>query len=108
MNRKEKETLCTLLADWEFISGGSTSEAAARYSCSDDIRKTLGISDEDMAFDRAWKIAGIIGDQSDDFIDLLVDAVLEDYEAVIDAFEKGPAELRAILATAPAKQGGGG
>lgn len=106
MNKKEKGTLCTLLADWEFISGGSASEAAARYSCSADIRRTLGISDEDMVFDRAWKIAGIIGDQSDEFIDLLVDAVEEDYEAVITALEKSPAELKAMLAVAPAKQEG--
>lgn len=106
MNKKEKAILCALLADWEFISGGSSSEAAARYSCSDDIRRSLGISDEDMAFDRAWKIAEIIGDESDEFFDLLVDAVNEDYEAVIDAFEKGPAELKAMLPAAPAKQEG--
>lgn len=107
MNRNEREALCALLADWEFIAGGSSSEAAARYSCSDDVRRTLGIGDEDMVFSRAWKIATIIGDQSDEFFDLLIDAVEENYEAVVDAFEKGPSELRAMLIAAPAKQEGG-
>ncbi len=102
MNKKEKEILCEMLARWEFIYGGSTSEAAARYSCSSDIRNALGISDEDMAFDRAWNIGTIVGDHSDEFIDLLVDAVNEDYASVIDAFDNGHAELKSMIIT---KQG---
>jgi len=100
MNKKEKLAVCELLAGWEFTQGGSASEAAARYSCSDDLRRTLEITAEDMAFHRMWEIAKSVGDTSEEFTDLLFDAVEADYEAVIDAFEEGADELRAHVASA--------
>lgn len=108
MNKKEKLAVCELVAGWEFSVGGSSSEAAARYSCSNDIREALGITDEDMAFSRMWEIAKLVGDTSDEFTDLLIDAVEADYQAVIDAFEAGPAVLRAHVAPTGTSGTGGG
>lgn len=99
MNKKEKEALCFILARWEFIQGGSASEAAARYSCSYDIREEFYITDEDMAFARMWEIAKSVGDTSEEFTDDLYDAVVENFEAVIDAYENGPAALKEYVNT---------
>ena len=97
MNNKERLAVCELLAGWEFASGGSSSEAASRYSCANDIRTALNISDSDMAFHRMWEIAKQVGDTSDGFTDLLFDAVEADYEAVLNAFEEGADAVKTLV-----------
>ena len=101
MNKKEKAAICELLSEWELQTGGSASEAAARYSCAESVRKTLNITAEDMAFDRMWQISKSVGDTSEEFTDALIDAIHADYESVIDAFEAGPSALLSLVAKEP-------
>jgi hypothetical protein len=87
MNKKEMHALCSLIAEWEFRDGGSSSGAVERSSCIEELRSTLNISDDDLSFYRAWKICEKAGDQSDEFLDLVNDMVDADYRGLLDAID---------------------
>lgn len=103
MNKREREDVAAMVAEWEWIPSGSASEAAARYSCAKEVIDVLKLQDADVLFARQWEILrrmGSIGD--DDISDALDDMVERDgYDAVVSLIESSGFEgLRAALAGA--------
>ena len=92
MNKKEKASICALIATWEFQQGGSASEAATRCSCAMEIKTIFNVTESDLASDRCWEIAKLVSNTSDEFMDRLSDAIDLDYEAVLDALDAGMLE----------------
>lgn len=93
-----------MVAGWEWRRGGSASEASARYACAKEVIETLGLSDEDLEFSRAWQISTHARFTDDDALfDAFTDMLkVEGYSAVVDLIEtKGFDGLRDHL-TAPA------
>lgn len=107
MNNREKSSLCSLIARWELQAGGTTSETIQRGACIRDLRDLFAINDSDLVFYRAYQLGRIIDDRSDDALDRLISAVEADYEAVIDALDKGPAALRSHVKLPPLGGKGG-
>ena len=56
MNKRDRETLCALVARWEWQQGGSMSEAGAYGRCARNIIEDMGLTAEDLAVHRAYEI----------------------------------------------------
>lgn len=101
MNKREKSALCQLLAEWEYQTGGGSSEAAARGRFGEEIKDIFGVTEADLAWDRAWEVANLLGDTGEDFLDALATAFEADSRATADAIEGGIDELRRYLGLSP-------
>lgn len=99
MNKKEKFALCAMIVRWEFTTGGSSSEAAARSLCAEDVIDEMGLTDDDLLIHRVYEMAGIMGLDKDnsDVMDRLYEMVEEDYRGTIDQFEDDMQGLIACL-----------
>lgn len=99
MKRGEKFVLCGLIAAWEWQQGGSTSEAAAYGRCASSLAQAVGVTDTDadLAFCRAWEVAGLFGDRSDDMVYALQDAFEDDTPKVTSLVDAGVVALTAWL-----------
>lgn len=97
MNKNERNLICILIAEWEFSQDTGVSEAVARARCARALQEAFTITNEELSSYRAIEIGKIVNDDSDEFFDLLCDAIDEDYAAVLDALEDGADELRRYL-----------
>lgn len=107
MNKREREAVAELIAEWEWIRGGSASEATARNECARDITSTLRLPKEEIDFARLYAIFRRMGDVGDDdLFDALSDLVeSEGYDAVVDIIEASNFDgLRSRLTAALAQK----
>lgn len=95
MNKREKDMLLSTLVKWEFFTGGSSSEAAARAGCFEDIMELFKISEDDLVFHRTYEICMNVGIDPDDHdtFDKLYDAVEDNFRGVLDAYDVSPQRL---------------
>ncbi|QIG68180.1 hypothetical protein EVB55_245 [Rhizobium phage RHph_Y68] len=92
MRRKERETLCRLIARYEWNTTSGTSEAAALGSVARDLREEFKITHEDVYFHLAWQVKELYEAKTetkltDDEFDQLVDYIDTDYSHFVDSFE---------------------
>lgn len=94
MNKNERNVLCILISEWEFSKDSSGPGAAATANCARVLQAEFSISDEELGPYRAMVIAELFNDKSDDFFDLLCDAISDDYLSVLDKIDEGEDALR--------------
>jgi hypothetical protein len=87
MNKKDIDKLCTIIVEWEFREGGSSSEAAARANCAARLREEFGITDDHLSVYRALEICRRTDDDSDELFDFVCDMVDDDYQGLLDAID---------------------
>lgn len=94
MNKNERNVLCILISQWEFSKDTSAPAAAATANCARVLQTEFSISDEEMSPYRAMVIGKLFNDESDDFYDLLCDAISDDYLGVLNMIDQGEDALR--------------
>lgn len=93
MNKREKSELISQIARWEWMSGGSTSQAAAVNSCIEELCGIFKLSEDDLLFDRVWEMGKVVcerngSEMTDDWSDALSDFVDEiGYREAVDVLE---------------------
>jgi hypothetical protein len=88
MNKRDRDNLASLVAEFEWNQTSSTSEAAGFGQSARRIIQTFKLTKDDLSFSRAWAIAGLCEKQDDDdWLDELIDSCAADYTAVVDAIE---------------------
>jgi hypothetical protein len=88
MNKRDRETISSIIAGWEWIQGGSASEAAGIARCARQLREEFAVTAEELSFPRGWAIAGLLGIREDqDALDRLLDEIDADYEALLVKLE---------------------
>lgn len=93
MNKREKAELISLIAQWEWYQGGSTSEAAAMNNCIAALRSIFNLTDDDLHFERVWEMGKAVSDRnggsmSEEWFDAFFDFVEKHgYQEAIDMLE---------------------
>lgn len=92
MRAKEKDALCELIAQWDWLSSGgdSSSGAAARSACAQELIRAFALTEADLSFHRCFAIANLYRPPDDDeFFDALCDLYERiGYEALVDIIEE--------------------
>ncbi|QIG69815.1 hypothetical protein EVB81_246 [Rhizobium phage RHph_I46] len=93
MNRKEKMALTGYIAEREWPGDGlSSSEASLSGKVSRELKELFNITDDELAFDRAFSVGRIYSEKtgselSEDVFDQLIDYIVQDYTDFIDQIE---------------------
>lgn len=105
LNKKEKNEVCELIANWEWIEGGSSSEASAYARCAEALKNQFRLTndDSDLSFARAAKIQEIVQSihsdaRDEEWLFVLCDMLEENYENTIDLCEQDQ-KFEALMAT---------
>lgn len=97
MNKKERNRLCSLIAEWEWntLPGSSDSGSVAR--CGERLQQEFEVTDEELAFYRAWEIRDRLlenggklpddEDEADAWFDVLTAEIEKDLASVVDQIE---------------------
>lgn len=110
MNKRERMAAASMVAEWEWSTNGSASEAAAMSNCAREVIRVLDLPDEDVQFARTYRIFQNMADtENDELFDALDDMIEQcGYEAVVDEVEaNGFVGLHQRLTAALAQKGEG-
>lgn len=87
MNKREKRELCEMIARWEWMQGGSTSQAAGLNDIIRDLLTSFRIAndDADLMFERVWKMCALVCQQVNvEFIPTIGDGTLYSFYDKVD------------------------
>ena len=89
MNKKDREKIAFIIAEYEWTQWGGSAASTGSNSVIRTLREEFEITKEELAFPRAFVLAGYVRVQdNDELFDLLLQKVEESYEGVINAVEE--------------------